>query len=150
MESLSHLLIGLFGGLLGSIVIAFVKNKLEKSKIHQLKYKELMEEKYRYILIIMACILDYTNRNIFSVNEQTPAKSSEEYFFMLKGYYYHGLLYSSDEIIVAIKTFIENPCLKNYVKTAVVMRRDLWSKKTRLKYENIALHDFLELKTNND
>jgi len=136
---MGNFLIGALGGLTGSIILAVVKNYLDKTKAQQLRYKELMEEKYRYILIIMACILNYDNRKLFSLNEQTTPESSETYLLMLKQYYYHNFLYSDDKIILTIKNFIEAPCLENFIKSASSMRKNLWGKKTRLKYENITL-----------
>ena len=66
-------------------------------------------------------------------------KTSQDYLNKIKEYYYHSILYCPDEVILALKQFIETPSKENYIKTATAMRKDLWNKGTKLKKEDIIL-----------
>lgn len=135
----TQIIIGLSGGLIGGLAVAVAQHFLDKKKEIELSFNKLMEDKYRSLLVFMACALDIKKRRYFNLNEQTPNETSEDYFNQIKEYYYHSILYSPDEVILVLKQFIEKPNKENYIKTATAMRKDLWSKGTKLKSEDIIL-----------
>ena len=98
-----------------------------------------MEDKYRSLLVFMACVLDIEKRRYFSLNEQVPNTTKWDYMNQIKEYYYHSLLYSPDTVIISLKAFIDNPTKETYIKTAIAMRKDLWSKWTKLSIKDIVL-----------
>lgn len=49
------------------------------------------------------------------------------------------LLYASKDVILSIKTFINNPTRENFLKTVLSMRQDLWIKTNDLKLESIRI-----------
>lgn len=139
MIDYTQIIIGLSGGLIGGSAVALVQSILDKRKQIELSFNKLMEDKYRSLLIFMACALDISKRKYFSLNEQTPNKTSQDYLKQIREYYYHGLLYSSDEVILSLKQFINKPTKQNYIKTALAMRKELWNKRTKLANKDIVL-----------
>ena len=127
-------------GLVGGGVVALIQYMLGKKKERYLNLNKINEEKYRIILIHMSCALDYENRKYFSIKKDYEASNKDYYFNCVREYYYQSLLYSSDFVILALKKFIKNPNKENYIKVAKSMRKDLWDKKTKLKYDDIIIN----------
>lgn len=136
-----EIIVGLFSGFIGGFIVAITKYFLDKKREIEIHLNELIEEKYRSLLIFMACALDINKRRYFSLNEQTPNKTSKDYIAQIKEYYYHSILYSPDKVLLAIKNFIQEPSKENYIKTAVEMRKDLWRKGTKLNIEDIIIEE---------
>jgi len=131
----------LISAILGGIVATILKTLLEKKKDIEISYNKLMEEKYRSLLVFMACALDIKNKRFFTLQEQHPNTTTEDYVNLLKEYYYQSVLYSSDNVILAIKEFINNPTKQQYINVAKEMRIELWGKSTNLSYDSIVLTD---------
>ena len=129
----------LSSALIGGITVAVIQHVLDKKKEIELNSNKLMEEKYRSLLVFMACALDIEKVRYFNIYEDREMKTSQDYLNKIKGYYYHSILYCPDEVILALKQFIETPSKENYIKTATAMRKDLWNKETKLKKEDIIL-----------
>ncbi len=51
----------------------------------------------------------------------------------------NSLLYASDDVIMKMKEFMENPTEANFMKTAISMRNDLWKKGTKINPEILSL-----------
>jgi len=49
-------------------------------------------------------------------------------------YYYNSLLFSSDDVIICIKKFLQEPNQTTFTETAIAMRNDIWEVK---KYSKI-------------
>ena len=139
MEHAIYIIIGAIIGSIGSIVLAIVNYFLNQKKEQILQYNQIMEEKYKSMLIFMICALDFDKRKHFNVPENAQYKSSGDYLNKLKEYYYHSLLYCPDEVLKFLKCFIEDPCRRRYIQTAQAMRKSLWKRKSKLTYENIFL-----------
>ncbi len=101
--------------------------------------QKINEEKYKSLLIFMACTLDIGKKRYFSLSEQVPNLTQEDYLNQIKEYYYHSILYSSDNVIINLKAFIETPNKDNYVNVAKAMRQDIWGNKTNLTFDEIKL-----------
>lgn len=136
---MSEAIIGLIGVLLGGISVALLQSSLEKKNQININLNKIMEDKYKSLLIFMSCSLDIKKKRYFTLNEQIPNKTSEDYMNQIKEYYYHSLLYSPDSVIKALKNFILNPCKENFIKTAIEMRKDLWNKGTNLTIPDIEI-----------
>lgn len=135
----TQIFISLGSAIIGGIVATYLKAFLEKKKEVDISLQKVTEDKYKSLLIFMACAIDFEKRRYFSLNEQVENKSAADYLNQIKEYYYHSLLYSSDNVILALKEFINNPDKINYVKVAKEMRKDLWNKNTKLDFEQILL-----------
>ena len=123
---------------IGSLIGIFIQSKLDKQKHIISRLNELNEEKYRSILIYMSLTLNPDNLSHFIMKDEIlmnlktdniPTYSIDK----LKEYYYHSILYASDEVLKSIRSFIETPTRDNYTKSALAMRRHLWGKETAIK-----------------
>lgn len=83
--------------------------------------------------------MNFEKRKYFSLSEQVEMKNNNDYLNKIREYYYHNVLFASDEVILAIKNFIHSPVQENFVKTAKSMRKDLWKKKTKIEMDNLLL-----------
>lgn len=135
----TQILVGLGSAITGGIVATYLKTVLEKKKEIEISLQKITEDKYKSLLIFMACAIDIDKKRYFSLNEQVENKSSTDYLNQIKEYYYHSLLYSPDNVIVALKAFINSPDKLNYVKVAKEMRKDLWKKSTKLGFDEIII-----------
>ena len=104
-----------------------------------MKYNEVMEDKYKSLLIFMQCALNYEDRHYFQLNENRKLKDENDYLHQLKLYYYNSLLYSSENVLKSIKNFISQPNDKNFILAALSMRNEIWERKNKLTYEQISL-----------
>lgn len=123
----------------GSIATAFVSSFLERKKETELNLAKILEDKYRGLLVFMACALDIEKKKYFTINEQVAQKTSQDYLNQIREYYYHSTLYSSDDVILTLKDFIHSPTQEAYIKVAQAMRNDLWKRKTKLEFDDIRL-----------
>ena len=139
MMNATQILVGLGSAVIGGIVATYLKTFLEKRKEIEISLQKITEDKYKNLLIFMACAIDIDKKRYFTMNEQIENNSSLDYLNQIKEYYYHSLLYSPDNVITALKAFINSPDKLNYVKVAKEMRRDLWNKNTKLNFEEILL-----------
>jgi hypothetical protein len=129
----------LITAIIGGVVATYLKSFLDKQKELDISLNKITEDKYRSLLVFMACALDINKKRYFSLVEQTKNETSEDYINQIKEYYYHSILYSSDDVIEKLKAFIESPSKNNYVKVAQAMRKDLWGRKTKLSFDEIEL-----------
>jgi hypothetical protein len=134
------IIISLIAGLgVGSILTALVSSFLEKKKENDLNLARILEDKYRGLLVFMACALNIEKKKYFTINEQVSQKTSQDYLNQIKEYYYHSTLYSSDDVILSLKEFIKTPSQESYIKVAQAMRKDLWGRKTKIDFNDIRL-----------
>jgi hypothetical protein len=136
----TQILVSLIAGLgIGSIATAIISGLLDKKKQMDLTLARILEDKYRGLLVFMACALNIEKKRYFTINEQVEQKSAQEYLNQVIEYYYHSTLYSSDQVILSLKDFIEKPGEETYIKVAQAMRKDLWGRKTDLNFSDIRL-----------
>ena len=131
----------ILSGLIGGILATLLKSYLDKRNQVELNKQKINEDKYKSLLIFMACALDVNKKKYFTLNEQVSNSTEQDYLNQIKEYYYHSILYSSDKVILNLKKFIENPNKDNYVNVAKEMRNDIWGSKTKLTFEQIKLLD---------
>jgi hypothetical protein len=135
----TQIIISISSAIIGGIVATFLKTFLEKRKEIDINLQKITEDKYKSLLIFMACAMDVEKRRYFSLNEQVENDTSEHFLNQVKEYYYHSILYSPDNVIVSLKKFISEPDQNNYVLVAKEMRKDLWNKNTKLSFDDIKL-----------
>lgn len=123
----------------GGVIVTIVSFYLDKKKDATTKLNSIMEDKYRSMLVFMACVIDIDRRRYFTLNEQTPNKTADDYLKQIEEYYYHSILYAPDDVIKKLKKFIIEPNRKNYIEVAIAMRNDLWKRKIRLNYNDIII-----------
>lgn len=135
-----EIIISLFAGLgIGSIATAIISSWLDKRMQMELTLTGILEDKYRGVLVFMACALDIENKKYFTISEQVELKTAQDYLNKVREYYYHSTLFASDLVILTLKNFIENPSEETYIKVAQAMRKDLWGRKTDIDFSDIKL-----------
>lgn len=68
-------------------------------------------------------------KNIKYLSSRQPdIDSAEDVIEYLKMEFYEMMLYASKDVIMSVKSFIENPVRENFLKTILSMRQDLSSK----------------------
>jgi len=135
MEQLNsvQLIIALLTALgIGGTVGAYFQSRFQHQKeikedIHQLKRK-----RYGAILIQMLTVIN-PERGLSKAQIFRPDLTNiEDFKEELRTEMLHSVLFASDEVIMAMAEFIQNPNHAAYIKTASVMRKDLWNKKTKI------------------
>lgn len=135
----TQIVIGFISAFIGGIIAVYLRAFLEKRKDIELNFHKITEDKYRSLLVFMACALDINKKRYFTISEQTVNKTAEDYLNHLKEYYYHSILYSSDDVIVSLGKFIKKPSKEAYVEVAKAMRKELWGRKTKLTFDDIPI-----------
>jgi|SRR5579863_1935214 hypothetical protein len=136
-----EIITALISAVIGGIVATVLKSHFDKQNSVEMSHKEIIKDNYKSLLIFMACALDIEKRRYFSLHEQVPNKTSQDYLNQLEEYYYHSVLYSTDRVIIALKLFINNPSKQAYINVAKEMRKELWSKTTKLDYSELILRE---------
>jgi len=132
---------------IGAIIGAYIQNFLNRKSSIETKVQEIKEERYRSTLVYMRCYLNPENIKQFLMND--PFIHSLDDKFEIKKhckrkvveFYYSSILFSSDNVLLKMRDFTENPSELAFLETALAMRRDLWGNKTRLEVNNLSLND---------
>ncbi len=80
----TQIFISLGSAVIGGIVATYLKAFLEKKKEIEISLQKITEDKYKGLLIFMACAIDFEKRRFFSLNEQVANKSSVDYLNQIK------------------------------------------------------------------
>ena len=129
--------LGLLG--LGGIMGSYIQHLFNKRREIDLEIRKINEDRYRSTLVWMRIFLKPENLKHFNLNDPftnhkvihsiNNKEEIKEYAKeKITEYYHNGFLYAPNEILINIRIFLENPNEKNYIKTALSMRRDLWHK----------------------
>jgi hypothetical protein len=130
-------------GLIGIYLQHLWTQKREtESKIQSLNVKH-----YESTLVFMRIVLDPKKIDHFNVAREDPLLSkitntNEIRYFArnrLIEFYYGAVLFYSDEVLNAIKEFLQDATEDNFMKTAIAMRKDLWKKKTKIDLKMLSL-----------
>lgn len=86
------------------------------------------------------------NRNHFrmqdTILERLKNEDIPEYALStVREYFYHSILYASDDVLLNLKTFLNQPRRDNFLKVAKSMRIDLWNKKSNVSLEDLIITD---------
>ena len=79
-------------------------------------------------------------KNIKYLSSRQPdIDDAQDVIEYLKMEFYEMMLYASKDVILSVKSFIENPVRENFLKTILAMRQDLSSKRNDLDLSNMTL-----------
>jgi hypothetical protein len=123
---------------IGGILGGYVTYLLDKKKGREFKVLEQKERRYKSCLLYMDAYFEPKNIKYLS-SRQPDIDTAQDVIEYLKMEYHEMILYASKEVILAVKTFIENPSREKFLNTILVMRIDLSAKKTDLKIERIRI-----------
>jgi len=121
---------------LGGILGGYITYLLDKKKERELKVLEQKEKRYKSCLLYMNAFFEPKNIKYLS-SRQPDIDNAQDVIEYLKMEYHEMMLYASKEVILSVKTFIENPTHKNFLRTILTMRQDLSKMKNDLKLNDI-------------
>lgn len=122
------------GGILGG----YISYLLDKKKEREFKVLEQKEKRYKSCLLYMDAYFEPKNIKYLS-SRQPDIDSAEDVIEYLKMEFYEMMLYASKDVIMSVKSFIENPVRENFLKTILSMRQDLSSKNNDLDLDIMTL-----------
>ena len=135
--------LGLLG--IGGIAGSYFQHIWGQRRETELRIQTLNENKYRSTLVFMRCVLKPANMIQFDIDDPSIRKLKDEDEIQkyaknkVTEYYYNSILYASDQVLMGIKQFIDNPSESNFMKAAVAMRKDLWKKGTKTDLASLSL-----------
>lgn len=122
------------GGILGG----YISYLLDKKKEREFKVLEQKERRYKSCLLYMDAYFEPKNIKYLS-SRQPDIDSAEDVIEYLKMEFYEMMLYASKDVIMSVKSFIENPVRENFLKTILSMRQDLSSRNNDLDLDIMTL-----------
>jgi hypothetical protein len=122
----------------GGIAAGYITYVLDKKKERGFKVLEQKEKRYKSCLLYMDAFLEPKNIKYLS-SRQPDIDDAKDVLEYLRMEFHEMILYSSKEVIVSVRNFIENPTQENFLSTILVMRKDL-SKKDDLDLNKIKLN----------
>ncbi|MFI5141324.1 MAG: hypothetical protein ACHQII_03110, partial [Bacteroidia bacterium] len=66
----TQIIISLTSAVIGGVVATYLKTFLEKRKEIEISLQKITEDKYRSLLVFMACAIDVEKRRYFELREQ--------------------------------------------------------------------------------
>ncbi len=123
---------------IGGIIGGYVTYLLDKKKEREFKVLEQKEKRYKSCLLYMDAFFEPKNIKYLS-SRQPDIDSAQDVIEYLKMEYHEMMLYASKEVILSVKTFIENPIHENFLRTILVMRQDISKIKNNLNLEDIKI-----------
>ena len=111
------------GGILGG----YITYLLDKKKERKFKVLEQKEKRYKSCLLYMDAFFEPKNIKYLS-SRQPDIDNAQDVIEYLKMEFYEMMLYASKDVILSVKSFIENPVRDNFLKTILSMRHDLSNK----------------------
>jgi len=123
---------------LGGIFGGYITYLLDKKKEREFKVLEQKEKRYKSCLLYMDAFFEPKNIKYLS-SRQPDIDDVKDVIEYLKMEYHEMILYSSKDVIISVKAFIENPVYENFLKTILTMRQDLSAKNNDLDLDKIIL-----------
>ena len=127
------------GGAVGAYFQSFFSRKREIF----LKLNSINEERYKNLLYHMNIILN--PENVRFMNHKNPSSDKQfdqkDHIDFVKAEYLQSILYAPDDVVNALKKFLEKPTEENFIDSAIKMRISLWNKKTKLKSSEIIIEN---------
>jgi hypothetical protein len=123
---------------IGGILGGYVSYLLDKKKEREFKVLEQKEKRYKSCLLYMDAFFEPKNIKYLS-SRQPDIDDALDVIEYLKMEYHEMMLYASRDVIFSVKTFIENPTHDNFLKTILIMRKDLSAKGSDLDLDGISL-----------
>ncbi len=134
--------LGLLG--IGGLITMFFRIRWERKNEVLSHKQEFMETRYKCVIQLMYSALDFDSRNLLLRQYSRNFNNIDELIDELKAEWNHMILYASDEVLISVKQFIQNPTIEHYGQCASAMRKNLWGEKVS---KEILVRDIVELNT---
>jgi hypothetical protein len=123
----------------GGIVGGYITHLLDKKKEREFKVLEQKQQRYKSCLVFMDA--HYEPKNIkYLKSKRGDIDDAHDVIEYLKLEYYEMIFYASKEVVLSVKTFIENPVQLNFLAVILTMRRDFSGKESDLSSDQITLN----------
>ena len=123
---------------LGGVLGGYIGYLLDKKKEREFKVLEQKERRYKSCLLYMDAFFEPKNIKYLS-SRQPDIDNANDVMQYLKMEYHEMMLYASKEVIVSVREFIQNPTSDRFLKTILVMRKDLSARGSDLDLADIIL-----------
>jgi hypothetical protein len=120
----------------GGIVGGYITYVLDRKKEREFKVLEQKEKRYKSCLLYMNAFFEPRNIKYLS-SRQPDIDNKEDIIEYLKMEYHEMMLYASKEVILSLKSFMEDPTRVNFLRTILTMRQDLSAQKNDLDLESL-------------
>lgn len=127
-------LIGI-GGIISAIISYFISEKKKKSDAKQ----ELKEERYKAVILLCYAFVYYEREHTMLIINRPNINSKDLLLNELTAEWFNMSLYASDNVILRMKSLIEEQTVVAYNTLIVEMRKDLYSVKTELTADSFRL-----------
>ncbi|HLE75341.1 MAG TPA: hypothetical protein VI864_04765 [Candidatus Bathyarchaeia archaeon] len=127
------------------IIGYFIQNFLSQKRETELRIQRDNRGHYESWMVFMRIVMKPDRISHFKTSDPTIPTLTEIGDIRdfakerLNEFYYSALLFSPDYVLSAMKEFIKNPTEENFMKCAIVMRKDLWKKKTKADLRTLSL-----------
>lgn len=112
---------------------------VEKRKKKFESRQELTEVRYKAIILLAHCLINYEKQHLKMIIHRPNIKSKEELHDELKTEWINMALYGSDITFLSMKRLIEDPNDKTFNELVLQMRKELYGIKTTLSLDDLKL-----------
>jgi hypothetical protein len=130
-------IVGLLG--IGAITPKVFEYFSDRQKIKDQSKHDYKQVRYKALILLMYGYLDFEKRNEYLVKYNRNFQNKEALLEELTTEWTNMTLYSSDEVIKAMKKYIQSPNMDTYIVTTLAMRKDLYNIKTSLAVSDLKL-----------
>ena len=123
---------------IGGVIATSLTYIFEKRKQIKFSEQEEKEKRYKAMVLHMKCLLKPDDLKYMKLQRPDLENMADVKNEVETGWY-NFLLFASDDVIRALKKFVQKPDDLTYAETVIAMRKDLWNKKTSLRPEEINL-----------
>ncbi|WP_460961269.1 hypothetical protein [Spirosoma litoris] len=124
---------------LGAILSKVFEYASDRQKTKEQTKHDFKQTRYKAIILLMYSLLDFEKHNKTLLLNNRNFKDKAELWEELKTEWTNMTLYASDDVVRAMKKFLQNPTLDTYNVTTLSMRKDLYNIKTKLTLEDLKL-----------
>lgn len=130
-------IIGALG--LGALIPKLFEVYSDEQKNKQQSRHEFKQVRYKAIILLMYAYLDFDKRNKFLLSQNRNFRGRDELKEELLTEWTNMVLYASDSVILAMRSFIEQPIENNFIAVSLAMRKDLYNVKTSLTINDLKI-----------
>ena len=123
----------------GGLVGGYITYLLDKKKTREFQVLEQKRNRYKSCLLYMDAFFEPQNIKYLSTRHADINQASDVIAY-LKMEFFEMTLYASREVILAVKTFIEEPVRANFLKAILAMRQDLSANRIDVNLRDIELN----------
>jgi hypothetical protein len=119
--------LGLLG--LGGVIGTYLRIQWERRNASLLQNQEFKDTRYKCIIMLMYTALNFEKRGLNLNQFGRNFQSNDDVIDELKAEWHNAILFASEDALMSIYAFINQPSATAFKQSALAMRRDLWGGK---------------------